>query len=252
MAFFLKKMISAVLLPPLLPMIVMVSGLLMASRKKKGGWWVAWTGMALALFFSMPLTMNFLVRGLESIPPIQAKQLEQAQAIVILGGGHRDLSPEFGSVMPGSQTLERLCYGAFLARRTGLPVLVSGGAPRGGPSEASVMAHTLKTHFGVTAAWIEERSLDTGDNARYSAAILEKAGIGSIALVTHATHMRRSVYEFSRTGLQVLPAPTAFFSSDMKRERFFGLVPDVKSVQIGYYVTHEWLGILAQRIRDFF
>ena len=46
---------------------------------------------------------------------------------MILGGGLRRSAPEYGGDTLGRLTLERLRYGAMLAKRTGLPVMVSGG-----------------------------------------------------------------------------------------------------------------------------
>src|SRR5256885_5533642 len=57
--------------------------------------------------------------------------------------------------------LERIAYGAFLAHRTALPVLVSGTAP-----EALAMRVSLARDFGIQVRWVEERSRDTFQNAR--------------------------------------------------------------------------------------
>ena len=50
-----------------------------------------------------------------------------AEAIVILGGGTRRNAPEYGGDTLGRLTLERVRYGAQVAKLTALPVLVTGG-----------------------------------------------------------------------------------------------------------------------------
>jgi len=52
--------------------------------------------------------------------------------------------------------------------------------------------------------------MDTAENARFSAAILKDAGLTTIVLVTHATHMPRAMALFTAAGLAMIPAPTGF------------------------------------------
>lgn len=238
-------------LPPILPLLLIAAGLVLTWKKKKRKLAITFTiaGLCISVFCSIPLTVNFMARHLENIPAVQLQQLEQAQAIVILAGGQRGWASEYGGYMPNRSTLERLCYAATLIRRTNLPVLVTGGAPSGGKPEAEVMAKALHDLFAVKTKWLENRSLDTTDNARFSAEILKQSNIKTVVLVTHAAHMRRSVNEFRHAGLTVVPAPTAFFSDDQRKRPLFGLVPNMSSAYTGYYVTHEWVGLLVQSLR---
>lgn len=252
MIFLLKKFIQAIALPPFLPLFLILAGLVLIWRKKKHGLVLAFAGLSVSLFFSIPLTVDFMTRRLESIPAVKPHQLGQAKAIVILGGGQRGWAQEYGADMPNGSTLERLSYGATLARRTGLPLLVTGGALSGGPSEAEVMAKTLDDLFAVKATWIEGRSLDTAENALFSAEMLKRSNIGTVILVTHAAHMRRSVNEFRHVGMSVIPAPTAFLSDYPRGNSMLCLVPNSLSTSNGFSVTHEWAGLLAQYIRHNF
>jgi uncharacterized SAM-binding protein YcdF (DUF218 family) len=248
--FFAKKLLEGIFLPPFLPFLVITCGLLLSRRNHRRGQTLVWCGLLIGLFFITPVSVNWLAKNLEICPAVEAGQLKTAQAIVILGGGERAWAQEYGGAAPNRFTLERLRYGARLSRQISLPVLVSGGAPAGLEPEAKVMAESLKSDFGVTVQWMEIRSLDTADNARYSAEILKNAGIKSIVLVTTALHMRRAIYEFRHTGLTVIPAPTAFFSDEPAHREFFEYLPGISSSSVGSAVAHEWVGILAQHIRD--
>src|SRR5204863_172014 len=99
--------------------------------------------------------------------------------IVILGGGDERLAaPEYGGEpAPGPVLLERIAYGAFLAHRTALPVLVSGTA-----AEALAMRVSLARDFGIQVRWVEERSRDTFQNAQFSSRLLKAAGVSRILL----------------------------------------------------------------------
>ena len=151
--------------------------------------------------------------------------------------------------MPSRLTLERLLYGARLAKQSELPVLVTGGAPTGDIAEARLMADVLNKDFGVKAKWIEVRSLDTADNASMSAAILLPAGITRVAVVSHAAHLRRALAEFRAQGFDAVGAPTAFMSRGPNGEESFDFTPSMTSAYTGWYAVHEWLGIAAQKIR---
>ncbi len=171
-------------------------------------------------------------------------------AIVILGGGmavdERELPDK---TRPSLTTLVRLVHGAQLARWSGLPVLVSGGRPVGRVrSEAAVMAQSLGEHFSVKPRWLEEESLDTIDNARYSSALLRKEGIRHVILVTEAFHMRRAKFSFEAAGLSVTPAPFAF-----QAEQGFALqstwLPVADSVARTSWALHEIVGRWWYQIR---
>lgn len=204
-------------------------------------------GLTTALFIilSLPLTARGLMRGLEVYPALESLPVrgrEPPQAIVILGADrHRD-APEYGGEdTAGPSTLERLRYGAFLQRKTGLPVLVSGGAPFGERFPiAELMRVALARDFQVPVRWVEGRSRDTIENARYSFEVLQAAGVTRIYLVTHAWHLRRAVPLFERAGFKVTPAPTAFTS--VSTTALLGYFPSAGALAFSSRALHERIG----------
>jgi uncharacterized SAM-binding protein YcdF (DUF218 family) len=74
--------------------------------------------------------------------------------------------------------------------------------------EAAAMRDAL-THLGVPASRIllETSSLTTAENARQTASLLRREGIGRIVLVTNHWHMRRAAANFRLCGVQVTPLP---------------------------------------------
>lgn len=248
--FFIKKAVSALLIPPGLPFFITAIGLLLLRHKPRTGKTLAWSGLILWLLLSTPYTTGLLVTPLERYPAVTTKEIKDTQAIVILGGGMRYFNEEFeGGATVNRLTLERLRYGARLARQTKIPVLVTGGAPTGYRAEGVLMHETLKEDFGIHAKWVEASAFDTADNARYSARILNSVGISNITLVTHAAHMRRAVAEFETAGLTVIPAPMGFMQDSTRGEEFFDYLPSMTSAYTGWYAMHEWWGIAAQKIR---
>ncbi|TAK90354.1 MAG: YdcF family protein [Burkholderiaceae bacterium] len=249
LSFLLKKILSALLLPPFLPWLLVIVGLLFLRWRPWLGRCLTALGIVLGIALSLPLVVGPMTAPLEKFVVPDHATLASAQAIVILGGGMTPNAPEYGGATVGYRTLERVRYGARLARELKLPVLVTGGAPQKHEAEADVMAATLKDDYGIAPRWVENESLDTRQNARYSHVLLRKAGIHRIVLVTHAAHMRRAVNEFEATGLEVIPAPTAFFTGSDEKELTLGtFLPSATTSYVGWYALHEWLGLLAQRL----
>lgn len=247
--FAFKKLLAALLLPPLMPLLLVALGLLLLRRFPSLGRGLAWGGLLLAVLLSFPPVVNELASHVEEMPVLSATDLQQAQAIVILGGGVRRHAPEYGQPIPNRLTLERLRYGARLARQSGLPVLVTGGAIGGRPPEAMAMAEALSQDFGVTPRWLEAQALDTADNARFSAQMLKQEGVEHVVLVTHAVHMQRSLAEFRHYGLKPIAAPLGFLSDPAERSSFLDYLPSAGSSYTAWMTLHEWLGQLAQRLR---
>jgi len=200
-AFLLKKVVSATLLPPAVLLLCIAIGLLIMRRRPRAGRVLAWGGLLLTWLMSTPAAVNLITQPLEQVPVLQAQDLERGEAIVILGAGIQRYMPEYGGSTPNRLALERLRYGARLARYSELPVILSG--------EVRPMSESLWVDFGIAPRWLEGGSLDTEDNARNTAAILQEAGIRRIILVTHAAHMRRSMGEVTAAGVEVIPAPAA-------------------------------------------
>ena len=247
--WFFKKLLSALLLPPLMPLLLIAAGLLLLPRKARLGRSIAWAGVLIGLLLCTPISVGWLIAPLEKVPVLRPEDLARGQAIVILAAGRQQYMPEYGYATPNRLGLERLRYGARVARKSGLPVLTSGGGCPEPSAEARLMAEVLRVDFGVSAKWIESCSKDTEENGRFSAALLQAEGIRRIVLVTHAAHMRRAMREFESQGMEVIPAPTGFFSERESGHDAGDFMPGANAARAGWYAVYEWLGLLAQTPR---
>ena len=146
------------ILPPTGPLLLAVVGLLMLARAPRAGRIVAWTGVLALLALSTPIVAFALLTFVDRSPPLDLARARDAQAIVILGGGIRPHAAEYGGRDTlGHLTLERVRYGAQVARLTGLPVLVTGGSVLEGEPEATVMRAALEHEFAVPVRWVPLR-----------------------------------------------------------------------------------------------
>lgn len=253
--FWLKKTVSLMLLPPSGPLLLIVAGLWLLHRQRRRiGLSLAWGGVLMSLVLSSPLTVSLMLMALEPDLPVTPAELLRAEAIVILGGGKRSRAPEYGNETLGETvnrlTLERVRYGARLARESGLPVLVTGGAVYGHSSEADLMQAALEIDFNIPVHWAERSARDTRENARFSAMHLKAAGVQRIALVTHAVHMPRARAEFEAEGFEVIAAPTSWLGTGnpLASGELPDLLPTANSAYAGWLASHELLGRLAYRL----
>jgi uncharacterized SAM-binding protein YcdF (DUF218 family) len=243
--FALKKLMLALLLPPTGPLLVTGIGLLLARRRPRLGKFIAGSALLGLLVLSTPWAAGGLIGTLQWYPAVDAKQLHDRQAIVVLGGGSYRQAPEYGGDTIGYASLERLRYALYLKKRSGLPILATGGAPDGGRAEAETMRDSAQDDFAGTLRWVETASFDTADNARLSAALLHREGITRIVLVSHAWHLPRAVARFEANGFNVLPAPTAFSLAPTDAS---ALLPSAAALAASSRALHEWLGILAGKL----
>jgi uncharacterized SAM-binding protein YcdF (DUF218 family) len=201
----------------------------------------------LTLILSTPLVAGALIDRLQVFPalaPFRLKTIAAGppSAIVILGAGRRSYAPEFGGEALDPLSLERVRYGAYVARQTGLPVLVSGGLGNANnASLAKLISDTLAADYGIHAQWLESHSRTTAENAMFSAAILRHQGIARIVLVTHAWHMKRAIAAFAANGLDVIPAPTGFYRTTRMSDPDEWL-PSMSAFRMSGYAIHETVG----------
>ena len=247
--YILRAVLRNLLLPPTGPLLLILGGYLVRQRFRKTAGAIFWSGFAALWLLATPLLADALVRATEVYPPLDLRQPNNAQAIVILSADSRALAPEYGDDEPGQETLQRLAYGAFVATNTGLPVLVSGGILSAHSSLASIMRRTLQRDLNTPVRWLEERSRDTHENAVFSAAILRAEQVQHVILVTDGLHMPRSVAEFRAAGLEVTAAPSGLLTSG-PRAWILAVIPSMHALERSHEALYERCGDWVRRLRS--
>ena len=245
--FWLKKLITKLVLPPFNLLLLGVLGLLLLKRWPRVGRACAWTSLLLILFFSTPAISHWLMRSLIVAPPFDVETAKSAQAIVVLGGGLRLNTAEYGDTL-AAYSLDRVRYAATVARQTQLPVLTTGGPVIGDTPEATVMAQVLEREFNVPVRWIEDRALDTEDNLHYTAAMLKPERVETVILVTHDFHMLRALAHCEAAGLECIPAPVSFQGRSRTQAPWMYHLPDAQALWVSSMALHEVLGYVALKV----
>jgi uncharacterized SAM-binding protein YcdF (DUF218 family) len=203
-----KPILTALLLPPVPFLVLILIGARLMLPRRGLGWFVIVVSV-LGLWFSAcsgtaQQLSQFVLHTPPAMTPIRIAELKAqnnkpSTAIVVLGSGVESFAPEYEVSSLSGVSLQRLRYGVWLGRETGLPVAFSGGvgwAQSDSTSEAAVAAQIAGVEFNRPLKWIEEASRDTRENAARSIAILRPAGIKHIVLVTNGWHMPRAMKNF--------------------------------------------------------
>jgi len=125
-------------------------------------------------------------------------------AIVVLGYG---LQPDGTMRAELGNRLHAALVQAFMSPSS--PVIVTGGNPRNGVTEAQVMADWLNIR-GVARhrIYTETQAGSTVQNAEFSAKLMEALGVHKAVLITSADHMRRALDNFMAAGIPVVATMT--------------------------------------------
>lgn len=236
----LRAILPALLLPPVgFALLTLCGCVVMAWRRRLGCMLVVGGALGILLMatpYADAQLRHSLERGLGGI------RSDVAPAAIVVLGAETVLGPSGAEI--GPLTLERLRAGAALERRTGLPLLVTGGVLAfGQPPVARLMARSLLEDFQTPAHWIEEEAATTHENATRSTAMLRAAGIGGVFIVTHGWHMKRALDEFTAAGMAATPAPVRLVPAPAATIAAF--VPRADHLAGSWWSIREWAGRAA-------
>ncbi len=241
----LHAILVTLIVPPPNLILVAILGFVLLRRSPRLARWLLGGALAGMLALSLPAVAQGLLVPLEWGLPRAPPPGAPPQAVVILSAEVDHVRGPGEQVRLGPLTLQRLVAGVALARRTALPVLVSGGRVGGKHVTpiAVLMADAMRDTFGLAPRWVEARSKTTWQNAKFSAAILRPQGITSVWVVTDAWHERRALLAFRHFGLTATPAPVEW-DADAG-----GWLPGARAWTVSYFAFHEWIGWVDYRLR---
>jgi uncharacterized SAM-binding protein YcdF (DUF218 family) len=249
MFFTLKLLLRSLALPPAGPLLLAGLGVWLLWRARPGsaarraGGLLLLASLAALWLLATPVVADRLARLAERCPALDLARPTSAQAIVILGTDEaRAFAPEYGGPALGRELLERVSYGAYVARRTGLPVLVSGST-----REALAMRTVLWRDFAVGTRWVDGESRDTFENAEFSARLLRADGVQRILLVTSSNHEWRAVQEFASAGLTVEPAPVHVAAPHTLELELPNYLPNPRALLESTAAVYELLGNVVRQ-----
>ncbi|EOR07400.1 YdcF family protein [Acinetobacter genomosp. 15BJ] len=128
---------------------------------------------------------------------LEQQSISQPNAIVVLGGG-LTLGANGKDIVVNNYTRLRLEKTLQVEKKYALPIVLSG-------VEAPYMQAWLKER-GVEAKLLENRSMNTCENSRFSSLLLQKkGGAPTVILITDEYHMPRTRRLFALNGIETIP-----------------------------------------------
>jgi len=208
--FLLNKLVGLLMNPLMLGILIILAGLCLQFTKRRRLaigmnalgvlWFWVWSTHALYMVLGLGLEKQY--------PPVSVEQMPQAEAIVILGGGMgANTNLPYAEMWSAA---DRVWHAARLYRAGKAPVVITSGTGE----EASTVPLLLDLGVPRAAIKVDGLARNTEENARYVEDMVVALprqttnGTHRILLVTSSWHMRRSILNFSRTKLEVIPAAT--------------------------------------------
>lgn len=183
-------------------------------------------------------------------PPAQIESVD-ADVIVMLGGGAIADVPDVDGVgVLCSAPANRVLTAVRLQKRLNLPILLSGGQVYSDSGAEAIIAARILQSLGVPEDKIllETKSVNTTQNAIYSAEILREQKFTKPIVVTSAFHMRRAVLNFARQGFEVIPCPTDFTVPRSPNFYYTKLRPQAEALLLNVTVMQEVLRTFVTEI----
>ena len=170
--------------------------------------------------------------------------------IIMLGGGAMADSPDVdGEGALCASPANRLLTAVRLQRMLDVPILLSGGQVYEDTGTEAKIAKRILLSLGVPEdkILVETRSINTRQNAQFSAEILRAHGLSHPILVTSAFHMNRSVLNFEKQGVAVEPYPADYLVSHHPVFHYTKLRPQTEALLDNVTVLQECLRTFVTR-----
>ena len=249
MLYVLKVVYQTFFLPPGLFIILflILAGWLWRRRQRRHA--TALLTLTLLLYLcSIPFVSAPLVRSLESChtPPAAVS----GDVIIVLGGGATLDTPNLsGQGHLGGHAASRLLTAVQLHHRFQLPIIVSGGQVFAHTGTEADITRRILLDLGVpdSIILVENLSRNTTENAQLSKKIMEQRGLRHPILVTSAFHMPRSVLQFAKAGVDVIPYPSDYQVNVIGSITFFDFVPDAGALSHVSLAFKEYIGLAVVR-----
>ena len=250
-AFFIKKIVSALLNPVNAILVLLCLGLLVLRRRStsKMGFRFVLLGAICLAVLSIPVTGFLMVGALESragsyCDPAELQEMG-VRYIVVLGAAvvTREFSPadRMGDAIFRFLEAYRLWKGV-----PGAKLVLSGGSTPLRKSQAGAMVE-FPEQIGVPreALVLETKAWNTEDEARLFRKVV---GDEPFALVTSAMHMPRARMLFEGLGLRPVSCPCEF-TTRVPPPFYTMLIPSSDGLQMVHSAFHEYLGVLWYRLK---
>ena len=205
--------------------------------------------LILVVATTLPLGM-LLISPLENRFPQPPADLAPPEGIIVLGGAINDPVSTVRGQTVFDEGGERLTEAVILAKRyPQARVVYTSGSASFTPttSTEALDARKLMSQMGIAPEriTIEDRSRNTDENARFTAAIVHPDPSQRWLIVTSAFHMPRAMGIFEKAGFNAVAYPVSFYTLGSLSGDLRLSFKSERNLRVFETAVHEWIGLAA-------
>ncbi len=245
--FALKKIISSFIIMPGILIMLLILSVIFRNKIK------TWKLNVILIFFIYLVSIfpvaNFFIGKIEKHSIYTGTPA--ADVIILLGGGYiQGVTDITGRNIPSPDMLVRIVEAVRLYNRYKLPIIFTGGPFEPGGGESLTVKRFL-TDLGVNPNHIilEDKSIDTVENAAFVKAILGGSFHKKAVLITSAFHMKRSELIFKRYGFDMALHSAGGCHENREHLNFMDFLPDPHELGISSLALRELIGYNFYRFK---
>lgn len=246
MSFFLKKFITAFLMPVPIGLFLLFLALyfLFVNSYKKAKIFLL-LGLCWFLLLSFQPVSNALLKPLErSFPSLL--ETPNVEYILVLGSGHKSDDEQTITSQVKSVAINRLVEGIRHYKNLQNAKLIVSGYGSSDKNSHALMQERLAISLGVKKEDIIR--LDSPKDTKEEAIETQKiVGDKKLILVTSASHMLRASKLFKKQGLDVIESPTNHLSYSDDSFTSYISGNNIKKCE---YAVHEYMGLVYSYLRN--
>jgi uncharacterized SAM-binding protein YcdF (DUF218 family) len=243
---YLHKILPLIISPLFFIILIISFGIIFKSKK------ISFLGIVILIICSLPIISNYLTYLLEKdFRPKDITSIEKADAIVVLSGmvtnvkGDKEFKYEFtGSV-------DRILAGIKLIEKNKAPylILTRGKVPwsKGKPEGEILLDFVLNYGIEKQKIILTENVQNTDQEAKAVKKLFPNKD-QKIILVTSAFHMPRAIKVFQAAGVDVVPFPVDFRSSNQKFS-LMNLIPQASAFDNTSHFIREMQGRIYYQLK---
>lgn len=227
-------------------LIVAIAAILAALKSRRSSRVLFGIAIVAFLLLGSGAPANWMLDHLQEGVDVRNEQWGTANAIVLLGASAEmtDQGPELALFSYGRLVKAYELYRSCKSHSEDCRIVSSGGDPNGfGKSEAELYAEELERLGAARADLIVEgRSMNTWQNAQFTAEILAGQQPDHVVLVTSGLHVRRSLIYFSHFGVRAVGVRADYAHARLS------VLPNAYNLLMADLALHEYVGVLRYHV----
>jgi uncharacterized SAM-binding protein YcdF (DUF218 family) len=250
--FFIASKIFWMVASPinLLLLSAFVGVLLCYGRHARFGRTLAMTAILMLVAAAILPLGVLLISPLENRFPQPPPDMAPPEGIIVLGGAINDPASAARGQTVFDEGGERLTEAVVLAKRyPQARVVYTSGSASFTPeaSTEALQARKLMSQMGIAPDRItlEDKSRNTDENARFTAAIVHPQPSQHWFIVTSAFHMPRAMGIFEKAGFNPIAYPVSFYTLGPGTGSLRLSFRSERNLRVFETAVHEWIGLAA-------